>query len=133
MNRIVTRPRQKAIGLLVCISVATLAIVIGSQVASHRQWHRDQQLAIAAIERLGGTVSYESNRTRLWLFGVEAVSVDLNGTPATDDDVDLLQYCTRLNNINLVDTQVSLAGIETLRRNFPTACVLGLPKDASQQ
>ena len=66
-----------------------------------------QNEAIAAIEKLGGRHSLDEKE--------RVVSVDLQQTQVTDDDLEYLKGLTTLQSLDLFVTQVSDAGLEHLK------------------
>ena len=107
--------------VLVTLSCVTLAVWV---VPAERQ-----RRAVAAIETLGGQVTYASNKAasdsfpiahlRRWLpkdYFDEVESVNLNDPQVTDDGLAPLQGLTRLQKLWLNYTQITDVGLARLKR-----------------
>lgn len=86
-----------------------------------------QRMAIAQVEKLGGTVYYDVNVSELSgtshflrrLFGIDLVanvgSVDLWGPGVTDTDIECVKAFVHLESISLAGTSISDSGLRHLR------------------
>ena len=101
-----------------------------------------QEQAIAAIEELGGKVALDEKSP-----DKPVISVDLNGTMVTDDELELLKGLTKLQTLSLsstditddglahlegltnlqwlqVDAKITNEGVETLQSVLPNCIIL---------
>lgn len=109
------------------VKLTMAALALGSAISGMLARVERQRMAVAAIERLGGAVAYESagdsygglhDWLRTWLGrdafdDVEAVY--LSGTPATDADLACLLSLRRIKTIGLASTRVTDDGLPYLR------------------
>jgi hypothetical protein len=104
--------------------VMTLACVGLGWLAYERNELRKREVAIAAIEKLGGIVEFDADqpfrpnwlRTLLGLkSGGEVVRLDFNDTQVTEGGMDHLKGLTKLGWLDLDKTQVTDAGLVHLQ------------------
>jgi hypothetical protein len=122
------------VGLVVVLAAISVAAPIPK-----RDERKDQQIAVEAIRKLGGEVSYDYQRPNPDtpnVFDLDAkpkdpgafhrvVRVSLRNTEATDDDIQILALLPQLENLDLTNTRVTGAGLAHLK-GLKNLRVLGL-------
>ncbi len=113
--------------ILACVMVA--ACLASGNVAEADEPTEGRDAAIAAIQKLGGTVEYGDRRKAASLRDCKIIDADLKhlkelpdltdlelrGTPITDAGLAHLKGLTKLEDLNLYDTTVGDAGLEHLK------------------
>ena len=99
--------RIMAARISVRILVSILATAIG---CNQPAGHPDESVAVAAIQKLGGTVEFDhpcANR--------RVIKVYLHNTTVQDADLAALEKLPKLKNVFLGKTQIGDAGLESLQ------------------
>ena len=79
---------------------------------------KEQAVAIAEIEALGGTVEFDEMYP-----GRPGIQVSFNFSQVTDAGPGLLRELPRLRGLDLKGTQVTDAGVEEMQRRLPNTSI----------
>ena len=101
-------------------SIGILVLVLTAQAAAQEKAKPTQEQAIAAIKKLGGSVTLDEKKP-----GKPVIVVDLSKTKVTDAELVYLKGLTNLQTLELSFTKVTdaglvhLIGLTKLRSLFP--------------